>query len=77
MSLSSSEKLLVEIREHTALLTINNPPANTWDRQSLVALKRLIATLNEDKNIYSLVLTGQGEKFMSAGADLKMAANST
>ncbi len=73
MNLSSSEKLQIDISEHTALLTIDNPPANTWDRESLVALKSLINSLDGDMNIYSLVLTGKGEKFMSAGADLKMA----
>jgi enoyl-CoA hydratase/carnithine racemase len=72
MSLSTSEKLKVELRGHTALVTIDNPGANTWDTESLPALKSLIAKLNEDKNIYALVLTGEGEKFFSAGADLKL-----
>jgi len=60
MSLSTSEKLKVELRGHTALVTIDNPGANTWDK---------------DKNIYALVLTGAGEKFFSAGADLKLFAD--
>jgi enoyl-CoA hydratase/carnithine racemase len=38
-------------------------------------LKTLIAALNADKNIYALVITGSGEKFFSAGADLKMFAS--
>ena len=75
MSLSTSEKLKVELRGHTALVTIDNPGANTWDRESLPALKDLVEKLNEDKNIYALVLTGAGEKFFSAGADLKLFAD--
>jgi enoyl-CoA hydratase/carnithine racemase len=75
MSLSTSEKLKVEVRGHTALVTIDNPGANTFDTESLPALKALIATLNEDKNIYALVLTGAGEKFFSAGADLNLFAD--
>jgi enoyl-CoA hydratase/carnithine racemase len=75
MSVSTSEKLQVEIRNHTALVTIDNPGATTWDTQSPPALKELVATLNEDKNIYALVLTGAGEKFFSAGADLKLFAD--
>ena len=67
-----SEKLLVEFVEHTAVVTINNPPANTWDRESLVALKNLVDQLNANREIYSLVLTGSGDKFFSAGADLNM-----
>jgi enoyl-CoA hydratase/carnithine racemase len=75
MSLSTSEKLKVEVRGHTALVTIDNPGANTWDTESLPALKDLVAKLNADKNIYALVLTGAGEKFFSAGADLKLFAD--
>jgi enoyl-CoA hydratase/carnithine racemase len=75
VSLSTSEKLKVEVRGHTALVTIDNPGANTWDTQSLPALKALVEKLNADKNIYALVLTGAGEKFFSAGADLKLFAD--
>lgn len=75
MSLSTSEKLKVEVQGHTALVTIDNPGANTWDTESLPALKELVEKLNADKNIYALVLTGAGEKFFSAGADLKLFAD--
>ncbi|MEH6590385.1 MAG: enoyl-CoA hydratase [Halioglobus sp.] len=75
MSLSISDKLKVEIVGHTALLTIDNPGANTWDVESLPALKDLVTKLNADDNIYALVITGQGEKFFSAGADLKLFAD--
>ena len=75
MSVSTSEKLKVELRGHTAVVTIDNPGANTWDTQSLPALKDLVATLNADKSIYALVITGAGEKFFSAGADLKLFAD--
>ena len=71
----NTDKLLFEIIDHTALITINNPPANTWNDESLKALKSLIQSLNKDNNIYSLVITGQGEKFFSAGADLNLFAD--
>ena len=75
MSLSNSEKLKVEVVGNTALVTIDNPGANTWDVESLPALKDLVEKLNADKDIYALVLTGAGEKFFSAGADLKLFAD--
>ena len=75
MSLSTSEKLKVEIRGHTALVTIDNPAANTWDTESLPALRDLVAALNDNLDIYALVLTGAGSKFFSAGADLKLFAD--
>jgi enoyl-CoA hydratase/carnithine racemase len=75
VSLSTSEKLKVEIRGHTALVTVDNPAANTWDTESLPALKDLVEKLNEEKSVYALVLTGAGDKFFSAGADLKLFAD--
>lgn len=67
--------LRLEKRGHTALLTLNNPPAHTWTRASLDALTQVIEALNADRDIYSLVITGDGEKFFSAGADLKLFAD--
>lgn len=59
------------IEGHTALVTIDNPPANTWTPEGLTELERLVATLEADRNVYAAVITGAGEKFFSAGADLK------
>ena len=56
---------------HTCVVTLNNPPANTWTPESLAALKTLAQQLEADDNIYAAILTGSGEKFFSAGADLK------
>ena len=75
MSLSISDKLKVEIKGHTAQITIDNPGANTWDVESLPALKDLVEKLNAQRDIYALVITGAGEKFFSAGADLKLFAD--
>ncbi|MGB1142072.1 MAG: enoyl-CoA hydratase-related protein, partial [Halioglobus sp.] len=75
MSISTSDKLKVEIRGHVALLTMDNPAANTWDVESLPALRDVVEKLNGDRNIYALVITGAGDKFFSAGADLKLFAD--
>ena len=60
-----------EIRGHTAFVTIDNPPANTWTPEGLTSFEKLIETFNADRSIYAMVVTGSGEKFFSAGADLK------
>lgn len=75
MSDYSSQFLKVEVIAHTAVVTFNNPPAHTWTAQSLADLRDLVLSLNEDKNIYALVLTGDGAKFFSAGADLNVFAD--
>ena len=73
--MSGYTNLQVEIAGHTAVVTLANPPANTFTRDGLVALAKLVHDLNENKEIVSLVFTGSGEKFFSAGADLKQFAN--
>jgi len=70
-----SDALLLEKRGHTAVITMNNPPANTWTVASLKALTELVATLNADREIYALVLRSTSEKFFCAGADLKLFAD--
>ena len=67
-----TEKLILEKKDNTALITIDNPGANTWDLESLAGLEEVIQNLNNDDDIFALVITGQGEKFFSAGADLKV-----
>jgi enoyl-CoA hydratase/carnithine racemase len=56
---------------HTAFITIDNPPANTWTPEGLKILEALIAQLDADRQVYAAVITGQGSRFFSAGADLK------
>lgn len=65
----------VEKQGHVAVITITNPPANTWTEASLTQLAQEVEALNGDRDIFSLVLTGEGEKFFSAGADLNMFAS--
>jgi len=72
---STTQKLLVETHGHTVLVTLDNPPANTWDEENLRGLARLVADCNADPEVYALVVTGRGEKFFSAGADLKLFAS--
>ena len=60
---------------HVAVVTLDNPPAHPWTADSLAALKRLVCELDADAAIVALVITGGGEKFFSAGADLKLFAD--
>lgn len=69
-----SDLLQVEIVGNVATLTMANPPANTWTKQSLTALRDKVRELNNNRDVYALVITGQGEKFFSAGADLNLFA---
>jgi enoyl-CoA hydratase/carnithine racemase len=67
--------LTLERRGHTAVVTLTNPPAHTWTAESLSGLTRLVRDLEADRAIFALVVTGDGERFFSAGADLKLFAD--
>lgn len=67
--------LKVEGDGHVAIVTLSNPPANTWTVHGLAALRDLVTALDADRDVYALVVTGEGGKFFSAGADLKQFAS--
>jgi len=69
-TLSTTDKVLVKVLNHTAQITINNPPANTWDLESLTGFKEVIDKLDAMPEVIAIVIHGQGQKFFSAGADL-------
>jgi enoyl-CoA hydratase/carnithine racemase len=60
---------------HVALITLNNPSANTFTAEGLGKLTALVEELNRNLAVYAVVITGHGEKFFSAGADLKTFAD--
>ena len=51
MSMSPTEKLQLDVQGHTAVVTTNNPAANTWDAESLSGYTTLIAAFTADKHI--------------------------
>ncbi|HLW23869.1 MAG TPA: enoyl-CoA hydratase [Steroidobacteraceae bacterium] len=64
------------VEGHLALIRIDNPPANTFTAQGLLELQTTIERLNGNLEVYAAVVTGRGEKFFSAGADIKSFASS-
>jgi enoyl-CoA hydratase/carnithine racemase len=63
------------IEGSVAVVTLNNPSANTFTRAGLEQMHALIGELNRNLHVRAMVITGQGEKFFSAGADLKQFAD--
>jgi enoyl-CoA hydratase len=55
-----------------ALLTLNDPPANTYSYEMMQELDRCILAARMDEGAHVIVITGQGEKFFCAGANIKM-----
>ena len=67
-----SDLLQVTRDQKVAIVTMNNPPANTWNMDSLLAMYNLIGELHQDSSVRAIVLTGQGNTFFCAGADLQV-----
>ncbi len=63
--------LTIEYVEKIAIVRINRPEKlNALNRQTIEELRLVFQTLNENENVYSIVLTGTGEKAFVAGADI-------
>ena len=55
-----------------AILEMNDPPANTYTYEMMRRLDDAILRARIDNDVYVIVLTGAGDKFFSAGANIKM-----
>ncbi len=65
---------LVEYRveDGVAILELNNLPANTYSYEMMRSLDEAILKARFDDEAHVIVLRGKGEKFFSAGADIRM-----
>lgn len=65
-----SENVQIEIVGKVAIATIDNPPANALTPELRMEFMAKIEELAEDDQVWSLIVTGAGEKFFMAGADI-------
>ena len=71
------ELVRYEAREGVALVTLNDPPANTYSYEMMRQLDRAILEARMDESVHVIVLTGAGEKFFCAGANIRMLSEVT
>lgn len=55
-----------------AVLTLNDPPVNAYSYEMLKELDQYILEARFDNDVHVLVLTGHGDRFFSAGANINM-----
>src|SRR5260370_7706900 len=69
-----SESTLVkyEVRRGVGLITLSDPPANTYSYAMMRQLDEAILRARFDPSVHVLVLTGEGTKFFCAGANIQM-----
>jgi enoyl-CoA hydratase len=61
-----------EAKEGVALLTLDDPPANTYTHEMMRDLDEAILQARFDSSVDVIVITGKGEKFFCAGANINM-----
>lgn len=60
-----------------AVLELNDPPANTYSYEMNRAIDEAVLNARMDDDVHVIVLTGAGEKFFCAGANINMLNQAT
>ena len=76
---AGAERALVryEAADGVAVLTLDDPPANTYTYEMMQQLDRAILRARMDDAVGVVVITGAGEKFFCAGANIAMLTEMT
>jgi len=69
---STGDKIQYEAQNGIAVLTLDDPPANTYTHEMMLALDSAILKARMDESVQVIVITGNGEKFFCAGANINM-----
>lgn|SRR6185437_6936526 len=72
MGTAAGDLIQYEAQNGIAVLTLNDPPANTYTHEMMLALDSAILKARMDESVQVIVITGNGEKFFCAGANINM-----
>src|SRR5882724_2521269 len=74
-----TERNLIEyaVAQSIAVLTLSDPPANTYSHEMMQQLDACILKARMDEAVQVIVITGSGEKFFCAGANIQMLSDVT
>jgi len=65
------KNLVVEVENNIAVVTVNRPEKlNALNNETIEELDEVFSQLNENEDVYVIILTGSGEKAFVAGADI-------
>jgi len=68
-----ADKLIeYEVKNGVGIITMVDPPANTYTHEMMAEMDEAIIKARFDESVHVIVLTGAGEKFFSAGANINM-----
>ena len=60
------------VSEGVATISLNDPPMNAYTHEMMKDLDAAILEARFDNDVHVIVLTGHGEKFFCAGANIRM-----
>lgn len=61
----------LNVKNKTAVITIENPPVNALSAQIMEELDQTLEMVRENSDVQTVILTGGGNKAFVAGADIK------
>ena len=79
MSTQPAKQRLIDysVDASVAIITLNDPPANTYSYEMMQQLDARILEARMDDNVQVIVMIGAGEKFFCAGANIAMLSEVT
>lgn len=74
-----SQRTLIDyaVEDSVALITLNDPPANTYSYDMMQQLDACILRARMDEGVQVIVIAGSGDKFFCAGANIQMLSDVT
>src|SRR2546429_220302 len=72
MAPSTQELINDKVEQAVAVVTLNDPAANTYSYEMMRQLDRAVLLARMDESVQVIVITGSGEKFFCAGANIQM-----
>jgi enoyl-CoA hydratase/carnithine racemase len=65
-------RIAYTVADGVAVITLNDPPANTYSYEMMREIDDAVLAARMDASVHVLVLTGLGERFFCAGANIGM-----
>ncbi len=75
--ITNQDLVQYRVDQGVALFTLTDPPANTYTYEMMQMLDQRILAARMDDSVQVIVITGSGEKFFCAGANIQMLTDVT
>ena len=70
------ENIILTKQKNFAVITINHPPVNAWNWATMQDFEKALDSVENDRDVRVVILTGAGHKCFSAGFDVSDAGSS-